>query len=280
MLLISYGFNTIKSLHVIFKEKWHHWSDLVRQSKKTIRERWANLLESDMLRCCSSEISFMRPAALLVDDDPTTLLALPEALLCRLPRLRVETATNVVDALARLDVGVYSVVLADFRMPRMDGLALLQEVKRRHPETSVVLMTGTDDRDLEARAFEAGAFDFLTKPLERDELTTTLQLAVRASSLQRDMRASQERLRRLSDRFRLLRSEPTQTVADFEELLSKLAATSSVMDEKERELSRDFRTLIERHTARLHDIRKSFQALQKVAKQRAQERGLRRSLPC
>lgn len=222
----------------------------------------------------------MRPAALLVDDDPTTLLALPEALLCRLPRLRVETATNVVDALARLDVGVYSVVLADFRMPRMDGLALLQEVKRRHPETSVVLMTGTDDRDLEARAFEAGAFDFLTKPLERDELTTTLQLAVRASSLQRDMRASQERLRRLSDRFRLLRSEPTQTVADFEELLSKLAATSSVMDEKERELSRDFRTLIERHTARLHDIRKSFQALQKVAKQRAQERGLRRSLPC
>ena len=222
----------------------------------------------------------MRPAALLVDDDPTTLLALPEALHCRLPRLRVETATNVVDALARLDVGAYSVVLADFRMPRMDGLTLLQEVKRRHPETSVVLMSGTDDRALEARAFEAGAFDFLTKPLDRDDLTTTLQLALRASSLQRDMRASHERLRRLVDRFRLLRSEPTRAVAEFEELISNFAATSSVVNEKARELERDCRTLLEGNTARLQEIRESFQALQKLAQQRALERAIRRSLLC
>ena len=69
----------------------------------------------------------MRPTALLVDDDSTTLLAFPDLLHHKIPRLRVETTTDVTDALARLDVRSYSVVLTDLRMPRMNGLTFLRE---------------------------------------------------------------------------------------------------------------------------------------------------------
>ena len=217
----------------------------------------------------------MRPTALLVDDDPATLLALPDTLHCRLPSLRVETTTDVVDALARLDVRPYSVVLADYRMPRLNGLSFLHEVKRRHAETSVVLMTGTDDRTLEARAFEAGAFDFLPKPLDREDLTRTIQLAVHACRLQRDLKASQERLHRYVERLCGLRIGPGHVATDLQELLSLFASEAGLIRNRVSESVKEFGSLIERNEARLQVIKQSLQSVQQIARQHSQERALR-----
>ena len=220
----------------------------------------------------------MRPTALLVDDDPTTLVALPDTLQCRLPHLRVETTTSVVDALARLEVRPYSVVLTDLRMPRMDGLSFLYEVKRRHAETPIVLMTGTNDHALVTQAIEAGAFDFLPKPLERNDLSTTIQLALCAYNLRRDIKASQQRLRRCIERLDRVQTEgPLESHSDFMELASDLVEGAAVVRNGARERVAQSQALIQRNTAHLQKTEQLLAEVQNLARQRSQQRAGRPS---
>jgi len=186
----------------------------------------------------------MRPITLVVDDDATTLAALLDLLSCKLPRLRVETTTDVVDALARLDVQRYSAVLTDLRMPRTDGLTFLQEVKRRQADTPVVLMTGISDAALAVLAIDAGAFDFLPKPLDRDDIATTIQLAVTVSRLLRDIEASQRRLRRYADRLRRLQGSVPPDGSDVMEWVSGVIAGVGVVQERVRESASIFQSLL------------------------------------
>jgi DNA-binding NtrC family response regulator len=215
----------------------------------------------------------MRPTALLVDDDPTTLVALPDALRCRLPCLRVETTTSVVDALARLELRPYSVVLTDVRMPRMDGLSFLHEVKRRHAETPVVVMTGINDHALLAQALEAGAFDFLPKPLDRNDLSTTVQLALYTYGLERDIKASQQRLRRYVERLGRLQTEvPVEIQSELSRLASDLLEEAAVVRGRALGTVARSQVLIQRNEERLRKTAKVLCAVQALARQRSQQR--------
>jgi DNA-binding NtrC family response regulator len=217
----------------------------------------------------------MRPIALLVDDDATTLAALLDLLSCRLPRLRVETTTDVVDALARLDIQQYSVVLTDLRMPRMDGLTFLQEVKRRQADTPVVLMTGISDATLAIVAIDAGAFDFLPKPLDREDVATIIQLAVTVSGLLRDVEASQQRLRRYAKRLRGLHGKETSAcVSELCELISDVEAEVDGVGH----LTWESKSLVQRIRQRILEKTKLLESVQHLLQQRSQERAIRRML--
>ncbi|HEV2301813.1 MAG TPA: response regulator [Stellaceae bacterium] len=67
------------------------------------------------------------------------------------------------------------VILSDINMPGMDGLALLQEVKRRHPELPVMMVTAYGDDERRRRAGAYGAAEFITKPVDFDLLKRQLQ---------------------------------------------------------------------------------------------------------
>jgi DNA-binding NtrC family response regulator len=219
----------------------------------------------------------MRPTALLVDDDPTTLVALPDTLHYRIPHLRVETTTSVVDALARLEVREYSVVLTDVRMPRMDGLNFLREAKRRNVETPVVLMTGMNDPALLTQAFEAGAFDFLPKPLDRNDLSTTIQFALYTYGLLRDLKASQQRLRRYVERLGRVQTEVPVIHSDLMELASDLLEEATVVRSRARGRVAHSQALIQRNEERLQNTAQLLYAVQNLARQRSQERAGRPS---
>ena len=82
------------------------------------------------------------------------------------------------EALGKLDDAVRPeplVVLSDINMPGMDGLALLQEVKRRNAELPVIMVTAYGDDERRRRASEYGAADFVTKPVDFDSLKRQLQ---------------------------------------------------------------------------------------------------------
>ena len=66
------------------------------------------------------------------------------------------------------------VILSDINMPGMDGLALLREVKRRRPDLPVMMVTAYGDDERRRRAAEAGAMEFLTKPVDFDALKEQL----------------------------------------------------------------------------------------------------------
>jgi len=67
------------------------------------------------------------------------------------------------------------VILSDINMPGMDGLALLQEIKQRNPGLPVMMVTAYGDDDRRRRAGELGAFEFITKPVDFDQLKSQLR---------------------------------------------------------------------------------------------------------
>jgi DNA-binding NtrC family response regulator len=126
---------------------------------------------------------------LVVDDDAATLLGLSEALHPRLSETHIETASSAERALILMALERFDIILSDVRMPGMDGVTFLKEIKALCPETIVLLMSGcaTERRD---EALRLGAWDFVEKPFVLDSLVASLQRAIRDCQLLRDVRES------------------------------------------------------------------------------------------
>jgi len=110
------------------------------------------------------------------------------------------SARNARHALQVLREQPFDVVLTDLKMPDMNGIALLTELLEVQPGLCVILMTAHGSIDSAVEAMRRGAFDYLTKPLEKDELLVVLGKAMERSNLVRENRLLHEQLQ---DRFRI-----------------------------------------------------------------------------
>ena len=129
---------------------------------------------------------------LAVDDEKNVLFTLTEVLEDR--GHEVITEGRARDALARLDEA--DVLLTDLRMPEMDGLALLAEASRRAPGLPVLMLTARGTERDAVRAMKQGAFDYLTKPFDADELVLAIERALEVGALRRGARRSEQCARR------------------------------------------------------------------------------------
>ena len=111
---------------------------------------------------------------LVIDDDEVLLEALATVFPLRLPGVTVSTATSGQTALHRLQAEHYDLILCDLQMPRMDGLAFLQELVRVPFSPPVVLMSAHGHHDSFTQAQRHGAVAFIEKPFDRDALLTTV----------------------------------------------------------------------------------------------------------
>ena len=118
-----------------------------------------------------------KPQLLCVDDEPRVIEGL--ALILR-KDYEVHTASSPEEALLKLkELGNLAVVISDMRMPKMDGAAFLQEVKRRQPDASRILLTGQADREEAMRAVNLGqVFRILAKPCPVDQLKAAIEAGV------------------------------------------------------------------------------------------------------
>ena len=89
--------------------------------------------------------------------------------------LAVETAPDGPTAVGMLAQGKWAIALVDLKMPGMDGLQVLQEAKRLQPETAVVVMTAYATVDTAVSAIKLGAYDYLMKPFDPEELSLMIQ---------------------------------------------------------------------------------------------------------
>lgn len=119
---------------------------------------------------------------LLVDDEADYL----ETLVKRLARRGVEAwaVHSGEAALEHLGQQAADVVVLDVKMPGMDGLEALRQIKERHPLVEVIMLTGHANVEVAIEGMELGAFDYLMKPTELDELLFKLQDACARKSLQ------------------------------------------------------------------------------------------------
>lgn len=116
---------------------------------------------------------------LVVDDDPSIREVLLEALRSR--GYQAEGAEDGLQALARLQHGPYDAIVTDFHMPRLDGLALLREVRRMRVPLRVIVQTGAWDPFLVSCLRQGGAFQVLPKGVPVGDLIRSVEQACRAS---------------------------------------------------------------------------------------------------
>jgi two-component system response regulator GlrR len=119
---------------------------------------------------------------LLVDDDPGLLKLLSIRLTAA--GYNVETADSGGAALACLNAVRPLVVISDLRMDEMDGMALLNELHRRQPGLPVIILTAHGTIPDAVRATQNGAFGFLTKPIDKDELLAQVERAMQTAGVE------------------------------------------------------------------------------------------------
>ncbi len=109
---------------------------------------------------------------LVVDDEPGMRAMLSYVLTSK--GFQVMTACDGVDALSKLGQNSCHIVISDIKMPNMDGLTLLQEIKKKNKNIQVVLVTGYGTSEDQQTAMKDGAFDFLRKPFHIDQIEAIL----------------------------------------------------------------------------------------------------------
>ena len=138
----------------------------------------------------------MKPRVLIVDDEPRMGAALATAL--RRSGYACQAVTSGADALALFGREGADVVITDRRMPGLSGDQLMRRLKERAPELPVILITAYGDVRSAVAAMRDGAFDYVTKPFDNDELRGLVARALELTRLQRENRLLR---REVADRF-------------------------------------------------------------------------------
>ena len=112
---------------------------------------------------------------LLVDDEEEFVQSLAERI--RLREMGSDVALDGEEALAKLKEKMPDVMVLDFKMPGIDGLTVLEQVKKTYPSVQVVMLTAHGTPEIENKARELGAFDYLQKPVGIETLTKVIEKA-------------------------------------------------------------------------------------------------------
>ena len=121
---------------------------------------------------------------LLVDDEEQFVINMAKILKVR--GFDVSTAFNGYDAVDAVKCsGGFDVVLLDVKMPGLDGIATLREIKKRAPDTEVIMLTGHATLSTGTQAMREGAYDYLMKPCDIEDLTEKLREAYHVENIKR-----------------------------------------------------------------------------------------------
>src|SRR6478672_7520967 len=123
---------------------------------------------------------------LVVDDESLIRYALTERLTAE--GYRVLEAETVAGALAKSEDGV-DLVLLDYRLPDGDGLAALKRIKERDPDTLVILLTAYSSVEPAVEAIKQGAYHYVNKPFNLDEIALLVEKALETTRLRREVRS-------------------------------------------------------------------------------------------
>lgn len=115
----------------------------------------------------------------IVDDDKSIRWVLEKAL--AVGDMQVVSFDGPNKLLSRLNREQPDVIISDIRMPDMDGIALINEIKKISPDMPVIIMTAYSDLDRAVSAFQSGAFEFISKPFDVDEVVNLVKRAIKKS---------------------------------------------------------------------------------------------------
>lgn len=132
------------------------------------------------------------PRILVVDDEPS-IGHLVSRLLGK-QGYACNTCESATEAIEKIESGAYELVVSDIMMPGMSGIELLARAKKTHPDMAFIMLTGVDDHETAVRALDFGAFGYVIKPFEANELLINVVNSLRRRELEIERNQYEDRL--------------------------------------------------------------------------------------
>ena len=167
---------------------------------------------------------------LIIDDERTILLTL-EALLGR-HGYQPETAATASYGLRMLKSNPAAVVLLDLQLPDAEGLQTLEQIKRDHPETQVIILTAHDSLNNAIESIKRGAYHFISKPYAPEELLSLIEKALEKQSLVRETEQLREKTQQLEKRLEIAETRlapviKSKAMQEIQELIAAMAPSEA-----------------------------------------------------
>lgn len=174
----------------------------------------------------------MKPRTILVVDDDESLRRVTQMQLEE-AGYSVLSAASGVEALRLIDEHVPPLVITDLKMPGMSGLEVLKKIRESYPEVTVLMITAFGTVQTAVEAMKAGAYDYITKPIDYEELTLVVNRALEHRELVEEVRALRLRL---------------DQKYGFESIIGRSKALLTVLEMASRVAQRDSTVLIRGET--------------------------------
>jgi DNA-binding NtrC family response regulator len=135
----------------------------------------------------------MAEKILVVDDEPDMLRLLSMIVKEKTP-YDITTTNNPIEAVELAIKGGYDVVITDLKMPGLDGIELLNAVRKFDQDIPIIIITAYATAESAAEAMDKNAFDFITKPFRKEQILFTIEKALKWLRTQRENKMLREQL--------------------------------------------------------------------------------------
>lgn len=137
----------------------------------------------------------MAEKILIIDDEPDMLKLLSMIIREKSP-YEVTTTNNPVEAVELAKKGGFDLVISDLKMPGLDGIEIIEAVKRLDEDTPVVIITAYGTVESASEAMLKGGFDFITKPFRKEQILFTIDKALKWLKVQKENKALKDQLKK------------------------------------------------------------------------------------
>lgn len=157
---------------------------------------------------------------LIIDDEKSIRKTLREIL--EYEKYQVEDAADGMEGIAMVEKGNYDIVLCDIKMPKMDGIEVLDKIMQLSPDMPVIMISGHGNIETAVEAVKKGAFDFIAKPLDLNRLLVTLRNAMDKSTLVTETKVLKKKVSKTFDMI-----GASKAIVQIQEMIERVAPTDA-----------------------------------------------------
>ncbi len=157
---------------------------------------------------------------LIIDDEKSIRKTLKEIL--EYEKYQVDEAADGIEGLALIEKNKYDIVLCDIKMPKMDGIEVLEKIMASTVDTPVVMISGHGNIETAVEAVKKGAFDFIAKPLDLNRLLVTIRNAMDKSTLVAETKVLKKKINKTFDII-----GESKAIIQIKEMIERVAPTDA-----------------------------------------------------
>ena len=157
---------------------------------------------------------------LIIDDERSIRNTLQEIL--EYEKFEIDTAVDGLEGLEKIKISPYDVILCDIKMPKMDGIEVLENIFKIREDATVVMITGHGTIETAVEAIKKGAFDFISKPLDLNRLLITIRNAMEKTELVQETKVLK---RKVSKTYEMIGE--SAEIKKIKDLIQRVAPTDA-----------------------------------------------------